>query len=71
MLESPAERMDAIVEAVFVKQRFFFSVGHKIAVFLRNYFLRQDGTLTAFIRALKVGKSNSQDFNAHNRAVNL
>lgn len=54
MLESPAERMDAIVEAVFVKQRFFFSVGHKVAIFLRNYFLRQDGTLTAFIRALKI-----------------
>ena len=57
ILGSPAERMDAVVEAVLVKQCSGFSVGHKVAVFLRNYFLNQDGTLTSFIRALKVGSA--------------
>lgn len=54
-LGSPAERMDAVVEAALVRQCSGFSVGHKVAVFLRNYFLNQDGTLTSFVRALKVG----------------
>ncbi|KAG6714539.1 hypothetical protein I3842_05G207000 [Carya illinoinensis] len=54
ILGSPAERMDAVVEAVLVKQCSGFSVGHKVAVFLKNYFLNQDGTLTSFIRALKI-----------------
>ncbi|XP_030936949.1 origin of replication complex subunit 3 isoform X2 [Quercus lobata] len=54
VLGSPAERMDAVVEAVLVKQCSGFSVGHKVAVFLRNYFLNQDGTLISFIRALKI-----------------
>ncbi|KAA8533443.1 hypothetical protein F0562_031123 [Nyssa sinensis] len=53
-LGSPAERMDAVIEAVLVKQCSGFSVGHKVAIFLRNYFLKQDGTLTSFIRALKI-----------------
>lgn len=53
-LKSPAERMDAIIEAVLVKNCAFFSVGHKVAAFLRNYFLRQDGTVTSFVRALKM-----------------
>ncbi|KAK9271697.1 hypothetical protein L1049_002060 [Liquidambar formosana] len=54
ILGSPAERMDAIVKAVLVKQCSGFSVGYKVAVFMRNYFLRQDGTLANFIRALKI-----------------
>ncbi|KAH7855702.1 hypothetical protein Vadar_027851 [Vaccinium darrowii] len=54
ILGSPADRMDAIIEAVLVKQCSGFIVGHKVAVFLRNYFLRQDGTLTSFVRALKI-----------------
>ncbi|KAL7230300.1 hypothetical protein ACSBR2_008742 [Camellia fascicularis] len=54
VLGSPAERMDAIIEAVLVKQCSGFSVGHKVAIFLRNYFIRQDGTLTSFVRALKI-----------------
>ncbi|XP_023873191.2 origin of replication complex subunit 3 isoform X2 [Quercus suber] len=54
VLGSPAERMDAVVEAVLVKQCSGFSVGHKVAVFLRNYFFNQDGTLISFIRALKI-----------------
>ncbi|KAG5232974.1 origin recognition complex [Salix suchowensis] len=44
ILGTPLERMDAIVEAVF----------HKVAVFMRNYFVSQDGTITSFIRALKI-----------------
>ncbi|KAL2329275.1 hypothetical protein Fmac_022702 [Flemingia macrophylla] len=54
MLGTPAERMDAIVEAVLVKHCSTFSIGHKVAVFLRNYFINQDGTVTSIIRALKV-----------------
>ncbi|KAK8590015.1 hypothetical protein V6N12_024401 [Hibiscus sabdariffa] len=53
-LGTPAERMDAVVEAVLVKPCSGFSIGHKVAVFMRNYFVNQDGTLTSFIRALKV-----------------
>ncbi|XP_057970012.1 origin of replication complex subunit 3 isoform X2 [Malania oleifera] len=54
VLGSPAQRMDAIVESVLVKPCSGFSVGYKVAVFMRNYFLRHDGTLTSFIRALKI-----------------
>lgn len=61
-LGSPAERMDAIIEAVLVKHCSGFIIGHKVAVFLRNYFLRQDGTLTSFVRALKVGFQSNVDF---------
>lgn len=53
-LKSPAERLDAIIEAILVKNSAGFSVGHKVATFLRNYFLRQDGTVTSFVRALKM-----------------
>ncbi|KAL2591485.1 hypothetical protein AAZV13_12G013500 [Glycine max] len=54
MLGTPVERMDAIVEAVLLKHCTTFSIGYKVAVFLRNYFINQDGTVTSFIRALKV-----------------
>ncbi|XP_043706876.1 origin of replication complex subunit 3 [Telopea speciosissima] len=54
ILGSPAERMDAIVEAVLLKSCFGFIVGYKVANFLRNYFLKQDGTITSFVRALKI-----------------
>uniref|UniRef100_A0A7N0UAB5 Origin of replication complex subunit 3 n=1 Tax=Kalanchoe fedtschenkoi TaxID=63787 RepID=A0A7N0UAB5_KALFE len=54
MLGSPAEKMDAIVEAVLVKQCSGFNIDYKVAAFMRSYFLRQDGTLTSFIRALKI-----------------
>ncbi|KAJ0039037.1 hypothetical protein Pint_22775 [Pistacia integerrima] len=53
-LRTPAERMDAVVDAVLVKQCSGFIIGHKVAVFMRNYFVGQDGTLTSFIRALKI-----------------
>ncbi|KAH9771292.1 Origin of replication complex subunit 3 [Citrus sinensis] len=53
-LGTPSERMDAIIEAVLVRQCSGFSISHKVAVFMRNYFVRQDGTITSFIRALKM-----------------
>ncbi|XP_077242896.1 origin recognition complex subunit 3 [Tasmannia lanceolata] len=53
-LGSPIERMDAIVEDVLVKPTSGFNVGYKVAAFLRNYFLKHDGTVSAFIRALKI-----------------
>ncbi|CAM8965297.1 unnamed protein product [Rhodiola kirilowii] len=55
LLGSPAEKMDAIVEAVLVNHSCGFNIGYKVAAFMRSYFLRQDGTLTSFIRALKIG----------------
>lgn len=58
-LGTPSERMDAIIEAVLVRQCSGFSISHKVAVFMRNYFVRQDGTITSFIRALKVSDLNS------------
>ncbi|XP_054789583.1 origin of replication complex subunit 3-like [Prosopis cineraria] len=54
MLGSPAERMDSIIETVLVKHCTIFSIGYKVALFLRNNFLNRDGTLTSFIRALKI-----------------
>ncbi|KAH9771290.1 Origin of replication complex subunit 3 [Citrus sinensis] len=56
-LGTPSERMDAIIEAVLVRQCSGFSISHKVAVFMRNYFVRQDGTITSFIRALKIACS--------------
>ncbi|XP_020529006.1 origin of replication complex subunit 3 isoform X1 [Amborella trichopoda] len=53
-LGSPVERLDAIIEAAFVKPFYGFNVGYKVALFLRNYFLRHDGTITSFVRALKI-----------------
>ncbi|OVA09956.1 Origin recognition complex [Macleaya cordata] len=53
-LGSPAERMDAIMEAVLVELCTGFNLSYSVSVFLRNYFLRQDGTVTSFIRALKI-----------------
>ena len=51
----PADRLDAIIKAVLVKPCSGFLVGHKVAGFIRNCFLRQDGTLTSLVRAVKVG----------------
>ncbi|KAH7571529.1 hypothetical protein JRO89_XS04G0072400 [Xanthoceras sorbifolium] len=53
-LGTPTERMDAVIEAVLVKPCAGFSISHNVALFMRNYFVRQDGTLTSFIRALKI-----------------
>ncbi|KAI3762147.1 hypothetical protein L1987_52570 [Smallanthus sonchifolius] len=53
-LGSPADRLDAIIEAVLVKPCSGFLVGHKVAAFIRNCFLRQDGTLTSLVRAVKM-----------------
>lgn len=54
-LGTPSDRMNSLVESVLVPLCYCFSLGHKIALFLRNYFLRHDGTITSFISALKVG----------------
>ncbi|KAL2514372.1 Origin of replication complex subunit 3 [Forsythia ovata] len=53
-LGTPAERMDAVVEAFLLKHYHGFSIGKQVTTFLRNFFLRHDGTLTSFIRALKI-----------------
>ncbi|XP_078437929.1 origin recognition complex subunit 3 [Wolffia australiana] len=53
-LPSPSERMNAIVGGLFAKPNLSFAVGHDVAVFLRNYFSRHDGTITSFVRALKI-----------------
>ncbi|PWA68135.1 origin recognition complex subunit 3 [Artemisia annua] len=53
-LGSPADRLDAIIKAVLVKPCSGFLVGHKVAGFIRNCFLRQDGTLTSLVRAVKM-----------------
>lgn len=53
-LGTPTERMDAVIEAVLLKHYHGFSIGKQVTTFLRNFFLRHDGTLTSFIRALKV-----------------
>ncbi|XP_057250198.1 origin of replication complex subunit 3 isoform X1 [Beta vulgaris subsp. vulgaris] len=54
ILGSPFQRMDAIVETVLLRPCSWFNVGHKVALFMRDYFLKHDGTLTSFIRALKI-----------------
>ena len=56
-LSSPAERMDAVLEAVFLKPCSGFTVSHKVALCMRSYFLCQDGTLTSFVKTLKVPSS--------------
>lgn len=54
ILESPAKRMDAIIDSLFLKHFSCFCLSHKVATFLRDHFLMQDGTLTEFIRALQI-----------------
>ncbi|CAN6329901.1 unnamed protein product [Urochloa humidicola] len=56
-LGSPSDRMNALVEAILVKTCSWFCIGHEVAMFLRNYFLRHDGTITSFISALKLACS--------------
>ncbi|PIN08727.1 Origin recognition complex, subunit 3 [Handroanthus impetiginosus] len=53
-LGTPAERMDAVIDAVLLKNCESFSIGKQVSTFLRNYFLRHDGTLTLFFRALRI-----------------
>jgi len=54
VLGSPGEKMDALIEAVLLKPCSWFNLGHKVAVFMRDYFLKHDGTLASFTRVLKV-----------------
>ncbi|XP_062204858.1 origin of replication complex subunit 3 [Phragmites australis] len=56
-LGSPSDRMNALVEAILVKPCAGFCISHEVAVFLRNYFFRHDGTITSFISALKLACS--------------
>ncbi|CAN6343884.1 unnamed protein product [Urochloa humidicola] len=56
-LGSLSDRMNALVEAILVKPCSGFCIGHEVAMFLRNYFLRHDGTITSFISALKLACS--------------
>ncbi|MQL95413.1 hypothetical protein Taro_028080 [Colocasia esculenta] len=53
-LASPSERLNVIVEGILAKPCLGFTIGHEVASFLRNYFSRQDGTITSLIRALKI-----------------
>ncbi|KAL8484146.1 hypothetical protein ACS0TY_026735 [Phlomoides rotata] len=54
-LGTPAERMNAVIEAALLKSCQIFSIGKHVSTFLRNYFLRHDGTLALFVKALKIG----------------
>lgn len=54
VLGSPGEKMDALIEAVLLRPCSWFSLGYKVALFMRDYFLKHDGTLASFIRALKI-----------------
>lgn len=45
-LGSPLDRMNALAEAILVKPCAGFCIGHEVAMFLRNYFFRHDGTIT-------------------------
>lgn len=56
-LGSPSDRLNALVEAVLVKPCAGFCISHEVALFLRNYFFRHDGTITSFITALKLACS--------------
>lgn len=53
-LGTPTERIDAVIEAVILRRCESFSVGKQVSTFLRNYFLRHDGTLNLYTRALRV-----------------
>ncbi|GJX68657.1 origin of replication complex subunit 3 isoform X1, partial [Tanacetum coccineum] len=48
-LGSPADRLDAIIKAVLVKPCSGFLVGHKVAGFMRNCFLRQMALVQHFL----------------------
>jgi origin recognition complex subunit 3 len=61
-LGAPSDRMNSLVESVLVPLCYCFSLDHKVALFLRNYFLRHDGTITSFISALKVGSTHHKTF---------
>lgn len=53
-MESPRRRMDYLIEAVLVRPCSGFFIGHKVAIFLRNHFIKHDGTITSFLKALKL-----------------
>eukprot|EP01018_Ginkgo_biloba_P007633 Gb_17510 [translate_table: standard] len=53
-LKYPLERLEAVVSALLIESFCGFDIGHKVAKFLYNFFLKQDGTVTSFVRALKI-----------------
>ncbi|XP_057779122.1 origin of replication complex subunit 3 isoform X2 [Salvia miltiorrhiza] len=53
-LGTPTEKMDAVIEAVLLRSCQSFNIGKHVSTFLRNYFLRHDGTLTLFVKALRI-----------------
>ncbi|CAD6266880.1 unnamed protein product [Miscanthus lutarioriparius] len=56
-LGSPSDRLNALVEAILVKPCAGFCISHEVALFLKNYFFRHDGTITSFITALRLACS--------------
>ncbi|KAF6150570.1 hypothetical protein GIB67_030371 [Kingdonia uniflora] len=53
-LGSPTAILDGIIESLFVKSYCGFDISYKVMVLMKNYFVRHDGTVTSFIRALKI-----------------
>lgn len=53
-LASPTDKMDALICEVLVKPKIGFHIGYEVASYLRDFFLKHDGSITSVIRALKV-----------------
>ncbi|XP_057863535.1 origin of replication complex subunit 3 isoform X1 [Cryptomeria japonica] len=53
-LKYPLERLEAFIIAILIESFCGFDIGFKVARFLYTNFLRQDGTATFFLRALKM-----------------
>ncbi|KAH9322169.1 hypothetical protein KI387_016808, partial [Taxus chinensis] len=53
-LKYPLERLEAFIIAVMIESFCGFDIGFEVAKFLYTNFLRQDGTATSFLRALKI-----------------
>ncbi|KAI4331619.1 hypothetical protein MLD38_029793 [Melastoma candidum] len=63
------ERMDAMSYGIFLKHDLGFSVSHKVASFMRDYFSSHGGTLSCFVRALKI--ACVQHFSTESRSIML
>lgn len=53
-LASPIDKMDALICEVLIKPKIGFHIGYEVASYLRDFFLKHDGTIASVIRALKV-----------------
>ncbi|PKA64134.1 hypothetical protein AXF42_Ash005146 [Apostasia shenzhenica] len=58
---STQQKMDSLIEGVLVRLCSGFFIGHNVAVFLKNYFRKYDGTVTAFLKALKASFSSKYE----------